>query len=238
MMLNKRFYLLILTLLLVFPLSAPAELDYWICPECGQGANNGNYCTNCAAPSPAPSDVNDNLTQIPGETDHVMVDILRIDGSSFVKAKKNKYLYAPEKACDEDESTCWQFTAKKNAEEKGWLSLIIEGEDVDEIWIRNGNRIPGSKGKDQYLQYARPKEIQVLFDYPDREQMDIMEFTLSEEKTDSWEKLDVGRHENVYSVWIVIRSVYKGTKKANIVCLSDVMLVQRAPAEKANPPWR
>ena len=37
MMLNKRFCLLILTLLLVFPLSAPAESDYWICPECGVG---------------------------------------------------------------------------------------------------------------------------------------------------------------------------------------------------------
>ena len=237
-MLNKRLCTLILAVLLVFPLCAPAESDYWICPECGKGGNNGNYCTNCAAPSPAPSNVNDNLTQIPGETDHVMVDVLRIDGSAYIKAKKNKYLYAPEKACDEDEGTCWQFTAKKNAEDKAWLSMIIEGETVDEIWIRNGNRIPGSKGKDQYLLYARPKDIQLVFDYPDSERLDTIDFTLSEEKTDGWEKLDVGRHENVYSVWLVVKSVYKGSKKASTACLSDVMLVQRAPAELANPPWR
>lgn len=234
----KKLCSLLLALLLMTSLCAAEDVVYWICPECGQGANTGNYCTNCAAPSPAPSNINENLTQIHGETDHVMVDVLRIDGSSYIKAKKNKYLHAPEKACDEDETTCWQFTAKKNAKEKGWLSMIVEGETVDEIWIRNGIRTADSKGKDQFTLYARPKDIQVLFDYPGSDRLDTMDFTLTEDKTDGWEKLDVGRHENVYSVWIVILSVYKGSRKANTACLSDVMLVQRAPAEIANPPWQ
>ena len=152
----KKLCSLLLALLLMTSLCAAEDVVYWICPECGQGANTGNYCTNCAAPSPAPSNINENLTQIPGETDHVMVDVLRIDGSSYIKAKKNKYLHAPEKACDEDETTCWQFTAKKNAKEKGWLSMIVEGETVDEIWIRNGIRTADSKAATGWTQWILP----------------------------------------------------------------------------------
>lgn len=242
--------LLLLSLMLLLPVCVGAEYAEWVCPECGETGNTGNYCPNCAAPRPVAAEspetqhpespeVNDSLTQIPGETDRVEVDILRIDGSSFIAAKKDKYLYAPENAIDRDAATCWQFSAKKGLNGKAWLAMIIEGQTVDEVWIRNGFQAKTSQGKDQYPLYSRPKEIEICFTYAeDGKESDSMKCTLSDEITDDWQKLDVGRHENVYDVVISILSIYKAKKNPNTVCLSDLMLVQQAPAETAGEPWR
>ena len=229
--------LLILAVLLLLPLWAGAESEYWICPGCGQGGNNGNFCTNCGAAHPI-SDVIEGLTQIPGETDHVKVDVLRIDGSSYIRAKKDKYLYEPAKAIDENAATCWQFSAKNTKKNPPWLAMIVEGQTIDEIWIRNGFQSTDSKGKDQYPLYARLKEIRVTFCYMEKEEPDVMEFTLTDENGSDWEKLDTGRHEDVYDVTIEVLSVYKGKSKKNNACLSEVMLVQNAPASTARPSWR
>ena len=232
---GKKFCAVMLALLLLLPLYAGAEeIDYWICPDCGKGANTGNFCTNCGQPKPV-SDVNEALTQIPGETDKVMVDILRIDASAYVSGKKDKYQYASWNIADEDRSTCWQFNAKNVKKKNAWLSMIIEGQTVDEIWIRNGNQGFNNKGKYLYPEYARAKEIRVVFDFTDSPDTEEMDFTLSDENAGDWEKVDTGRHENVYSVWIYVRSVYKGKSKATNACISEVMLVQNAPAEKAKP---
>ena len=212
--------------------------ENWVCPNCGQTDNDGNFCPQCGAARSVEPDlelIDGNVSVIPGERDWVMVNILRIDGSDYVKAKKDKYQYAPWQATDEDASTCWQFTAKKNKEEMGWLSLILEGETVDGIWIRNGYQTYDSKGKYQYSEYARPKEIRVMFGYMDDEkENEIMSFTLSDEIGSGWEKLDTGRHADVYDVWILIDSIYKGASKSNTVCLSELMLVQRVPIEGIN----
>ena len=231
----KRFCVLLSAVLLLCA-GAGAEDAYWICTECGRGGNTGNFCPNCGAARPS-GEVNDQLTQIPGETDRVMVDILRIDGSGFIRDKKDKWLYAPDKAIDGKEDTCWQFSVKKIKKEAPSLAMIVDEQTVDEIWIKNGNRAVSKKGKDQYPLYARPKEIRVVISY-DEDKNDEMTFTLSEEKTDGWEKLDTGRHEKVYDVWIFIQSVYKGTSKPANACLAEVMLVQNAPAETAMPDWR
>lgn len=217
-----------------YPLCAGAEAEYWICWECGQGSNTGEVCSNCGLPR---SNVNENLTRIPGETDHVQVNIHRIDGSSFIVAKKNKYLYAPENAIDEDSSTCWRFSSKKGLKNKAWLAMIIEGETIDEIWILNGNQAYSSKGKYQYPLYSRLKKIRVNFDYYDDRERETLEFTLSDKKDGDWKKLDVGRHENVDEVVVYIDSIYKGKSYATTVCLSEFMLVQNAPADTAVPRW-
>ncbi len=84
---KRRILGLFLTLLLLFPLTAAAEEEYWICPVCLRGGNRQNFCTNCGAARPV-SDGNDNLTRIPGETDRVSVDVQRIDGSDFVDFRR------------------------------------------------------------------------------------------------------------------------------------------------------
>ena len=114
--------------------------------------------------------------------------------------------------------------------------MIIEGETVDEIWIRNGNRYNDAKGKSQFPLYARLKEIRVEIYMDNGGGSDILSFTL-DDQSEGWQKLDIGHHEDVYDVWIYVESIYKGTKKAYNACLTDLMLVQRAPAESAMPPW-
>ena len=224
---------LILALLLCCA-RAGAESDYWICSECGRGGNNGNFCTNCGAARPV-SDVNENLTQIPGETDRVMVDILRIDGSGFIRGKKDQWLYAPEKAIDEKEDTCWQVSAKQGGKKAPWLAMIVDSQTVDEIWIKNGFRAVNSKGKDQYPLYARLKQIRVEIYYGETG-CDVKTFILSDENGDGWEKLDTGRHEGVYDVWVYIESVYPGKSQKARACLSEIMLVQKASPDDAKPP--
>lgn len=224
-----------LALLLAFPLFAEAEFAAWICPDCGQTGNTGNYCPNCAAARPAQEEEeieeNPNLTAIPGETDRVAVDVVRIDGSGFVPGKADKYFYAPENVLDGDDATCWKFPAKNASEDKVWLSLIVDGETVDELWIKNGYQAVSKKGNDQYPLYARAKEIEVVFIYEEAES-DRMHFTLLDERN-GWQKLSLGRREQVYEILIYIQSLYQGSHRADTACLSEVMPVQRAPSESA-----
>ena len=230
---TESLYILILALLL-FPLCAGTEDLYWICPNCLRGGNTGSTCSACGAARPE-SGLEEGLTQIPGETDRVMVNILRIEGSDYIKAKNDPYRYAPWKAADEDAATCWQFSAK-NIQKKAWLTLIVEGQTIDEIWIRNGFQGFAQDGKDQYPLYARPKEIRVIFNDTDREASEEMTLVLTDEHAAEWEKLSTGRHENVYDVRIEVLSVYQGSAGSANACLSEIMLVRHAPASVAAPP--
>ncbi len=233
----KRIAMLGLAILLLIN-AAFAESSSWICRNCGQGGNTGNYCPNCASPRPDESEVNENLTQIPGEKERVSVNILRIDGSSYIKGKKDQYLYAPWNAIDEDSASCWQFSTKNIRKNPPWLCLVVEGQTVDEIWIRNGFQAKNSKGKDQYPLYSRLKDVTLVFVYTDENrEHDTMEFTLTDQNTGTWDKLDTGRHEGVDLIWFYINSVYNGKSSSN-ACLSEIMLVQNAPADSAIPSWR
>ena len=217
----------------------------WTCPACGQAGQKGNYCINCGAPRPdgsaaaAPAAVaaDPTLEQIPGETDRVKVITDRTDASSFITNKKNPNLWIPENATDGDESTCWQFSAKKGLKGKSWIHLSYSGGAVvDEIWIKNGFWAVNDKGKDQYPINARPKEIKVEFCYSGEQgYRDGLTFTLRDESRNCWQKLAVGRHEGVAQIRVAVISVYKGSAFPNDVCLSEIMAVREAPAESAMP---
>ena len=216
--------------------------DEWTCPECKQEGNTGNYCTNCGAAKPdwsniAENDANFYLEQIPGETDRVMVKVARIDGGTYIENKQDPYRWAPWNVIDGDESTCWQFSAKKI--KNAWIAMEVnEPEDMDEIWVKNGFWALNDKGKDQYPINARLKKIKVDIVYSDENKKnDTLEFTLADDKTRSdWQRLDIGHREGVQIVWITAVSTYKGSSFPNDVCLSEVMLVKHAPASSAMPP--
>ena len=63
-------------------------------------------------------------------------------------------------------------------------------------------------------------------------------FTLTDDSSRDWQKLDTGRLEGVGDVLIYFQSFYKGKSKPNIACLSEVLLVQKAPAESAKEGYR
>ena len=220
----------------------------WACANCGQTGNTGNFCSNCgaakpdvnAAPAAAPAavpTVSEWLEQIPGEANRVKVCLLGVSASSFIENKEEPTRWLPENAADGNESTCWQFSAKKGLKGKSWISLNPGQEQtVDEIWFKNGFWAYNTKGKDQYSINSRPKGITVSFLYSgETDFRDRMELTLKDEFFNGWQRFPVGHHEHVTAVKIAVQSIYKGSKYKNDVCLSEVMLVQNASAANAKP---
>lgn len=217
----------------------------WDCPSCGQEGNTGNFCTNCGAARPDAQDpqtdqqtVNEHLEQIPGETDKVKVLLKDAEASSFIVNKKNPDLWIPANAVDNNETTCWQFSAKKGLDGKSWLTLTLAApEAVDEIWFKNGFQAYNEKGIGQYDINARPKDVRVEFLFSAQIGFSMAtEFRLKDEAYNGWQMIPLDHLENVEAVRISILTVYKGSQFPNDVCLSDVMLVQHAPADIALPP--
>ncbi len=219
--------------------------ETWDC-SCGQTGNTGNFCSNCGAPRPgagAPSApepaavaVNDHLEQIPGEADRVKVLASAVEASSYIVNKSNPNRWVPQNAADGDESTCWQFSAKKGLKGKSWIQLTLPGETVDEIWFKNGFWAVNDKGKDQYPINARLKAVTVSFRYEGEPDFrDAVEITLRDESRNGWQRFSAGRREHVAQVRIAVVSVYKGSSFPNDVCLSEVMAVQAGPAAGARP---
>ena len=176
------------------------------------------------------------LEQIPGESERVKVRLSGVEASSYIKNKQNPGRWLPENAADGDESTCWQFSAKKGLKGKSWIELKIgSAQDVDEIWFKNGFWAYNDKGVDQYYITARPKGIRVEFMYSgESKYRDAMEITLKDECFTDWQRCSVGNHESVIAVRVSVLTIYKGSKYPNDVCLSEVMLVQEASAETAS----
>jgi len=215
--------------------------EAWTCVACGQAGNKGNFCSNCGAARPSassPRKIDEHLEQIPGETDRVKVCLDSVQASSFIANRKNPNLWIPENAADGDESTCWQFSAKKGLKGKSWLELIVgEPRDVDEIWVKNGFWAYNDKGGDQYVINARPKDVRVEFLYAgEKDYRDPVDWTLKDESRNGWQVLEVGNHPSVTSVRVAVWSVYKRKSYPNDVCLSEIMLVQEAPYTIAREP--
>ena len=217
----------------------------WTCPNCGQAGNTGNFCSNCAtarpgtAVPPEPEQyVDETLEQIPGETDRVKICLEGVEASSYIANKSEPGRWLPQNATDGNETTCWQFSAKKGLKGKSWIELYIGGEQtVDEIWFKNGFWAYNDKGKEQYSINARPKGIRISFLYAgEGDFRDATEWTLRDEAFGDWQRISLGTHRNVVSVRVAILSTYKGSRFQNDVCLSEVMLVKNAPASTAAAP--
>lgn len=251
--------LMLAVILALAPAFAPADGESWTCPNCGQTGNTGNYCSNCAAARPsgawtcancgqtgntgnycsncaaARADVNTQLERIPGQTDRVKIRVQSVEASSYIVNKSDPYRWQPSNAADGDESTCWQFSAKKGLNGKSWLTLRFgTAQTVDEIWFKNGFWAYNDKGKEQYTINARLKGVRISFLYAgEMNYRDETTLTLRDEVFTDWQKYSAGSRENVVSVRIAVLSSYKGSHYANDVCLSEVMAVRHAPASSA-----
>ena len=212
----------------------------WFCPECGQ-ENTGNFCINCGAQKPgsetptepaAQAAVNPYLEQIPGETDRVKVSVDTVDATSYIKNADESSRWLPINAADNDESTCWQFSWKKNQSLTVYLSTA---QRVDEIWFKNGFWAVNDKGKDQYPINARPQKIRIEYLFAGESTWrGAQDVTLQDQRT-SWQTVPTGQAEPVTAFRITVQSIYKGSKFPKDVCLSEVMPVLYAPASSAMP---
>ena len=222
----------------------PRPTADWTCPNCEQEGNTGNFCSYCGTPRPDGSpaaivsaSVNEHLEQIPGESERVKVCVENVEASSYILNKQEKDRWKPANAADGDESSCWQFSAKKGLKGKSWLQLDIgSAENVDEIWFKNGFWAYNDK-QELYSINARPQEVRITFLYNGESKFrDEIRLTLLDEGFTDWQRYQIGNHADVTAIRIAIWSIYKGTTYPNDVCLSEVMPVQYASATIAKPP--
>lgn len=225
--------------------ASPRPAAAWDCPNCGQTGNAGNYCSNCASPRPsgtpnAPAAVSGHLEQIPGEASRVRVRVQSVSGDPYIVNAQQASRWIPQNAADGDESTCWQFSSGgKKTLSRNWLRLSLSApQTVDALWFKNGFWGYSTAGKDQYPLNSRPKGIQVDFLYQGASgYSDTLSLTLQDDRLrQDWQRFDIGRHENVTGVQIRVITYYAGSQFPKDVCLSEVMLVQNAPAETASAP--
>ena len=225
----------------------------WTCSKCGQAGNTGNFCSNCGTaktqtadpviyePDPDPYvEVNPYLEQIPGETDRVMLCIQSVEASKYVSPKSNPTKWIPQNAIDGNETTCWQVRQKGDPKGKVWLQLNLPGEQtVEEIWFKNGFWAYNDQGHDQYHINARAKSVRISFLYAGETKFrDEAPLELKDEVFTGWQQFYLGRHEHVTAVKIAVWTKIMGTGGEdceNDICLSEVMLVQYAPAASAMP---
>ncbi len=237
--------------------ATPRPSASWACSVCGQQGNTGNFCSNCAAPRPSagqapaqpaaqPAQVNDQLEQIPGETNRVKVRVRSVEGDPYIRNAEDASRWVPGNAADGDESTCWQFSSGgKKTLSKNWLTLTLASpQTVDSIWFKNGFWGYSTTGTDQYPLNSRPKNIRVDFRYQNgADYTDPVDITLQDDRArQDWQRFDLGRHSQVTGVRIRVITYYTGSKFPKDICLSEVMLVQQASASSAsaaratNPP--
>lgn len=213
----------------------------WTCPDCGKTGNTDQFCTYCGAKKPSQNKqkVDQQLEQIPGETDRVKICLKSVEASKYIKNSKNPDKWLPEHVDDGDESTCWQVSAKKGLKGVVWLCLNVDPEQtVEEIWFKNGMWAYSDAGTNQYYINARAKKIRIEFLYSGEKKFrDSVTQTLKDEVFTDWQRFSLGTHKHVTSVRIWIDSMYKGNdpQYANDVCISEVMLVKYAPAASAKP---
>ena len=228
---------------------AAAPPAVWVCDQCGQQMT-GNFCSNCGEQRPQqdqsvqavpqqnpPQDpVDDDLEQIPGESDRVKVVASQVQAVGYIVNKKEPDRWLPENAADGNETTCWQFSKKKNKLGKAWLDLYYsKPQSADAIWFKNGFWSVNTAGEDEYAMNARPKEIRLEFLYSgESSYRDALKLMLQDDLSRrGWQRFDIGHRENITAVRLTVLSAYEGYRYPNDVCLSEVMLVRNAPASTA-----
>ena len=238
----RRIFCSALALLLVLSCTA-ALAETWVCPYCGFKENIGVFCSMCgkqrpatavtATPEPVYSNYEDpTLEQIPGQDNYVKIRLSGVEATSWISDK-----WLPQYAIDNDETTCWQFSAKKGGLNGKTKLTLYTGyvQTVDQIWLKNGFWAWSTAGTDEYYINARLKKIRIEFLYNGQTQYrDAMDYTLRDEVFTDWQKLDVGHRENVVAVRLSAMTSYQGSRFPNDVCLSEIMLVKNAPAYSAS----
>ena len=229
-------------LALVLIMSCTAALaETWICPYCGFSENIGAFCSMCgkqrttASVTAVPETyyyADSTLEQIPGQTDCVKIRLTGVEATSSISSK-----WLPEYAIDNDESTCWQFSATKGGLDGKTKLTLYTGyvQTVDQIWFKNGFWGWTDAGTDEYYINARLQRIRIEFLYNGENQYrDALEYILKDEAFTDWQKIIIGRHDNVVAIRISAISAYTGSRFPNDVCLSEVMLVKNAPVQSAS----
>ena len=166
---------------------------------------------------------------IPGRNGVSKVIVASVDATDWIVGKKDPNAYTPQRMVDGIETTAFQFSTKTTKLGKEYLYFDFPGAvTVDELWIKNGFwKI--TEGLDQYTRNSRVKKMTVEYRYEGNDEYrDSKAISLKDDKKrQDWTVIDLGRHENVTGIRILIQDIYKGSKFKTDVCISEIMFVQK-----------
>ncbi len=148
--------------------------------------------------------------------------------------------YPPRLMLDDDEETSWQISLSTTAVGSITAEFYFNSPvSVDELWIKNGFwRI--TKGLDQYIRNCRVHTFELSYRYAGKENYEGREsYTLADDGARvDWQRVNVGRHDQVRAIRMRIMSIYAGTKFREDVAISEIMFIRRqetADPEAAGP---
>ena len=154
--------------------------------------------------------------------------VASVSATSWIVGK-DPNAYIPSNMIDGIETTSFQFSTKPTKLGQEYLYFEFDRPvTVDELWIKNGFwKI--TEGLDQYTRNSRVKKMTIDYrydgsnDYRDKKTISLKD----DKKRKDWKTIDLGRHENVTGIRILIQDIYKGSKFKTDVCISEIMFVMK-----------
>ena len=180
--------------------------------------------------SPAAPDTSSGaLLPVPGRPDVMQVPVERVDATSWIVGK-DPAAYIPERMTDGEETTAFQFSTKTTKLGKAYLTFVFEQPAaVDELWMKNGFW-KVTDGKDQYTRNSRVKKMTIEVRMDGESGYRTLKTVSLEDDKDrkGWTVIDMQHAENITAVRIRVDAIYKGSKYATDVCISEIMFVRHA----------
>lgn len=189
-----------------------------------------NYVIEYRQEEPAAEEAR--LIPIQGRTNCMAIPVASVDATSYI-AGSDPTAYMPFRMTDGEETTAYQFSTKDTKPGDAYLYFsFCSPSTVDELWIKNGFW-KTTNGKDQYTRNSRVKDMTVEFLYYGGSLYEdpIIVNLKDDKKRNDWTTVSLGRRREVTGIRIRIDSVYKGTKYANDVCISEIMFVKKTDGE-------
>ena len=156
----------------------------------------------------------------------MQVPVISVDATSYIVGK-DPTAYIPERMTDGEETTAFQFSTKKTKLGKAYLTFVFENPaTVDELWMKNGFwKI--TDGKDQYTRNSRVKKMTIEVQLEGESGYRTLKtVSLKDDKArKDWTVIDMQHAEHVTAVRIRVDSIYKGSKYATDVCISEMMFI-------------
>lgn len=167
------------------------------------------------------------LLPIAGKPGYRQVPVSRADATGWIEGQ-DPSAYIPFRMIDGDETTSYQFSAKKVKPGQAYVYFDFDSPaTLDEMWIKNGFW-KYTDGKDQYTRNARVKKMTVSVRYAGSSAYrELKTVSLKDDKTRrDWKVIRLDGQRNVTGVRLRIDAIYAGSKYKNDVCISEVMFVR------------
>ena len=148
---------------------------------------------------------------------------IRVQASSYIRGK-DPLGWAPDKMMDGSADTCWQFSTKTTALGDAYAYFeFSQPVDLTQFWIKNGFW----RTDNGYQINTRVQEMQLSYLLEGKSTYGSTEtlYLRDDSRLRGWQQFAVYPGGRVKAVRLRVMSVYRGTKYANDVCISELLFV-------------